>query len=444
MKGPYIPPCNRVILFSRYPIPGKTKTRLIPALGPAGAADLQRRLTEKTLMTVREMSRKEDIEVEVRFEGGNRYKVRRWLGSDIRLNAQGPGDLGDRMHSAFVDAFKKGCRRVVVLGADIPDLGTLHLKEAFDGLKDNDLILGPSTDGGYWLIGLKRPVDLFKGIAWGTGAVLDSTVTKAHKQGLSFRLLDLLADMDTVEDLRLWKPEEADRKPYVSLIIPVLNEEEHIKSTIRDVQIEDAEVIVVDGGSTDHTVELARAAGAQVIKGPKGRAGQQNLGAEASRGKVLLFLHADTRLPGGFVKHVFEALMDPHTIAGAFRFKTDFDTPLMKAIEFLTNFRSTHLNLPYGDQGLFIPKPVFDRLGGFPDVEIAEDLFFVRGLAKQGRIRIAPAHTVTSGRRWRRLGPIRVTLVNQIIIAGYLLGVSHKKLKSLHRIFNKEGQSLNG
>jgi len=425
---------DRLIIFGRYPVPGRTKTRLFETLGPPGAADLQRRLTEETLKKAREISPYQDIEVEVCFEGGSEPKMRRWLGSDIILSQQVSGDLGERMYTAFLKAFQSGCRRVVLLGTDIPELKPDHLKQAFDALLEHDLVLGPSTDGGYWLMGLNQPIDLFKEINWGTEKVLDQTVARTKEQNLRFCQLEPLTDIDTVDDLEQWRPDDIDRRPYVSIIIPTLNEGQNIEAAIRSARNKEAEIIVIDGGSTDDTVNRATDAGARVEMSPRGRAVQQNRGAELARGTVLLFLHADTLLPSGYVAHIFEALMDPRAIGGAFRFKTDLNSPLMKTLEFLTNIRSKCFKLPYGDQGIFMRKSVFNLVGGFPELQIAEDLFLVRRLSRRGRIQIAPAEAVTSARRWRRFGLLRTTLINQAIVAGCYLGVSPRVLASLHKI----------
>ncbi|MCP4669615.1 MAG: glycosyltransferase family 2 protein, partial [Deltaproteobacteria bacterium] len=223
------------------------------------------------------------------------------------------------------------------------------------------------------------------------------------------------------------------QRPYLSVIIPTLDEGDRIRTAIDSALDPDAEVIVVDGESRDNTVQEAIKAGARVEKRPRGRAVQQNRGAKVARGGVLLFLHADTRLPKGYVKHIFETLLDPKTMLGAFRFKTDLKHPLMRVIEFATNFRSRYLHMPYGDQGFFMRKSVFDATGGFPEVPIAEDLLFTRILSRNGHIRIAPAHVVTSGRRWQALGLLRTTMINYAIVAGLLLRISPDNLASLYK-----------
>ena len=424
---------DRLILFGRYPVPGRTKTRLIPLLGAARAADFQRELTERTLRTDRSVARTRPVDLEACFEGGSLSKLRRWLGPNLIFSEQRSGDLGERMKAAFLEAFQQGAQRVILHGTDIPGLTTQHIDDAFDALKSHDLVLGPSTDGGYWLIGLKKPADLFDRIEWGTPSVFDKTVAAARGQRLSVHVLSPLTDMDTSEAVKHWMPDWARAQPYLSVIIPALDEEGHIEETILKARSPDAEIIVVDGGSRDRTTERAAQAGATVLTGPRGRALQQNRGAAAASGRVLLFLHADTLLPKDYVAQVFETLMDRRVALGAFRFKTNLARLLMRGIEFTTHIRSECMRLPYGDQALFVRKATFLAVGGFPEIPIAEDLFFVQGVSKQGRIAIAPAHAITSGRRWKEVGLLRTTLINQLILAGFALGISPETLARLYR-----------
>jgi rSAM/selenodomain-associated transferase 2/rSAM/selenodomain-associated transferase 1 len=426
-------PSNRLILFGRYPVPGQTKTRLIPLLGAARAADLQRDLTERTLRTDRIVAQRCPVCLEACFEGGSLSKLKRWLGPGLIFSQQSSGNLGERMKAAFLRAFRQGAERVILHGTDIPDLAAHHIHEAYDALKSRDLVLGPSTDGGYWLIGMKKLADLFDRMEWGTVSVFSQTISAAQRQGLSVHVLSPLTDIDTGEAIRHRMPEWGGPQPYLSVIIPALNEQEHIEETIRKARSPDAEIIVVDGGSGDGTVDKAERTGAAVIAGPRGRALQQNLGAAAARGSVLLFLHADTLLPKDYVAQVFETLMDRRVALGAFRFKTSLHRPLMRGIEWTTHMRSRYLRLPYGDQALFLRKSHFQAAGGFPEMPIAEDLFFVRLVSKQGWISIAPARAITSGRRWKEVGLLRTTLINQFILAGFALGISPKTLAGLYR-----------
>jgi rSAM/selenodomain-associated transferase 2 len=218
----------------------------------------------------------------------------------------------------------------------------------------------------------------------------------------------------------------------ISIIIPTLNEEGEV-SCWNALTPCVGEVIVVDGGSRDGTVSLARSQGFRVEVCPPGRGAQMNHGARVAGGRVLLFLHADTRLPTDFAGALLHCLNDPAPLAGAFRLAIDQAGPGLKFIERCANLRSRLFQLPYGDQGLFLRRDDFLQLGGFPETPIMEDFLFVRKARKQGRITILPQAVVTSARRWRRLGILRATLINQLVILGFYAGVPLPKLSALYR-----------
>ena len=421
------------ILFCRYPVPGHVKTRLIPDLGPVAAANIHRELTETILKNLIQARAQVGFDIQICFGGGSFKRMSQWLGPKHAYERQVEGDLGRRMYSAFHGAFEKGYQRVILVGSDIPEMKAGHIREAFHALEDDDLVLAPSTDGGYWLVGLKKPSDVFQISNWGNHNVLEQTMAQAKIHGLSIQQIETLSDIDTMEDLRIWRPGYEIDHPYLSIIIPTLNEASNIDLTLKKILHKETEIIVVDGESLDDTKKRAEEYGARVASSPPRRAVQLNLGANMAKGDVLLFLHADTHPPDHFVECIFMTLMNQGTIAGAFRFKTDLDRSLMKTVEYMTNMRSRIFNLPYGDQGLFLTKKTFDAAGGFPDVPVAEDLYFVRNLAKRGRIRIASLHAVTSARRWRQKGILYTTVINSIILIGCLLGVPPERFASLYK-----------
>jgi len=216
----------------------------------------------------------------------------------------------------------------------------------------------------------------------------------------------------------------------LSVIIPVLNEAETIAQTLQYLQAPAVEIILVDGGSSDPTVAIAKESGAKVILSPEpGRAIQMNTGAQYATADTLLFLHADTQLPLNYRQLVQETLAKPKTVAGAFLLKINGQNPLLRLIEKGVNARSRFLQMPYGDQGIFLKKETFEKVGGFPILPIMEDFQLIRTLKKQGKIRLAAASVLTSARRWERLGVIQTTLINQIIIIGYFLGIPPSQLK---------------
>lgn len=197
---------DRLILFTRYPVSGRVKTRLIPALGPEGSCNLHRLMTEKTLQQLKEFSAFSSVSLEIRFDGGDKTLMKTWLGSNLNFQDQGQGDLGVRLERSFKEAFQAGSNRVVIVGSDCPGLTPEILQMAFDGLADQDLVLGPARDGGYYLIGLRRLLSpLFVNIPWGTGEVFNKTFEIANKLELDPVLLEPLDDIDRPEDLPLWE-----------------------------------------------------------------------------------------------------------------------------------------------------------------------------------------------------------------------------------------------
>ncbi|MCJ7501285.1 TIGR04282 family arsenosugar biosynthesis glycosyltransferase, partial [bacterium] len=198
-----------LIVFTRYPTPGLTKTRLIPALGPEGAADLQRQMTEHTLSVVGPLI-SEGIQLQVRYEGGEESDMKKWLGEVLSFVPQGEGDLGDCMRRAFGDSFKEGFEKAVIVGTDCPSLGADDVAEALDLLEENTLVLGPAVDGGYYLIGIRSDASewlyelVFENIPWGTDQVFNTTVNVLAETGLDVGLLNEKADVDEPEDLVHW------------------------------------------------------------------------------------------------------------------------------------------------------------------------------------------------------------------------------------------------
>ena len=265
----------RVYLFTKYPVPGRAKTRMIPALGKEGAARLHRRLVRQALQTLdafrkgsssssRRGEEKKVVDCRVRYDDSlagedGESKMKAWLGLDWIYEPQGPGDLGDRMAAAtsVADGGEKGVGSVVLIGSDCPFIKPKHLKEALAALEEeegeeegkeggggNDLVVGPAKDGGYWLIGLRRPCpELFQGVDWGTGRVLEQTLAIASSLGMKVVLLEALHDMDRPEDLKLWSP-----PPLTSIVIPTLNEASNLAATL---------AAVYNGTSRHHAAAVA-------------------------------------------------------------------------------------------------------------------------------------------------------------------------------------------
>jgi rSAM/selenodomain-associated transferase 2 len=220
-----------------------------------------------------------------------------------------------------------------------------------------------------------------------------------------------------------------ENNPLISIIIPTLNEEENMAACLASTQnAPDVERIVVDGGSKDRTLEIARSCGAKVLRGPVGRARQMNAGAESAKGEFLLFLHADTRLPEGFSEIIRHMMTLPRIVAGAFEFRLDVSSPGLRLIERVANWRSRILQLPYGDQAIFTRLALFREMGGYRDMPIMEDYELVQRLKKRGRIVTVPYPAMTSARRWGKLGTFKATFLNYGIVIAYHAGISPARI----------------
>lgn len=201
------------------------------------------------------------------------------------------------------------------------------------------------------------------------------------------------------------------------------------------------EVIVVDGGSGDNTVQIAESFGVKVLSASANRAVQMNIGAKAATGDILLFLHADTVLPARFDTMIAKALfagsksnsLGKVPLAGAFKLRIDAPQLSLRLIEFGINWRSHWLQMPYGDQAIFLKTYTFYALSGFPDIPIMEDFEFMLHLRQLGRIVIIPVPVLTSARRWQKLGVLKTTLINQVAIIAYFLRIPLKKIAQWYR-----------
>ena len=433
---------DRIVVMTRFPEPGRTKTRLIPALGADPAAALHRCLIVQTLDVVCHWAEAHHCDVEVRYAGGDESQFVAQFGPQARYAPQSEGALGERMNSAVEAAFFERAKRVVVIGTDCPELEALHLSQAFEQLTHRDVVIGPATDGGYYLLGMRRHLPtLFENIAWSTETVLQQTLERSAETSVTVGQLPPLSDVDYAEDLvqcRCLEDQFRDVLPRImagriSIIIPTLNEAASITATLEHIRnLPNVEVIVADGGSHDQTAELARAAGAMVVACNPGRGKQLNAGAALASGEVLLFLHADTKLPDDFADHVWQTLRAGNS-GGAFRLCIGSKGWMLRLIESGANLRSRWFQLPYGDQAIFVNASKFFSLGGFQNWPLMEDYDFCRRLQKTGTIGLAPASVTTSSRRWQRLGVLRTTLTNLACVVAFRLGVSPVALARWYR-----------
>jgi len=199
-----------IIIFTRYPEIGKTKTRLIPAIGAEKAADIQRQMTEQTLQKVSEIkkvysARGNNLDAKVYYSGGSLRLMRQWLGDDWTFIQQIEGELGEKMYFALENNYHENQTPVIIIGIDCPFLNQTILDQALTAVENHDLVIGKAEDGGYYLIGLNQPIkDFFNNINWGTDQVYNQTIKIAQKLNLSIYDLPVLKDIDRPEDLAFY------------------------------------------------------------------------------------------------------------------------------------------------------------------------------------------------------------------------------------------------
>ena len=219
----------------------------------------------------------------------------------------------------------------------------------------------------------------------------------------------------------------------ISVVVPTLNEETALAATLQHArQSGVSEIIVVDGGSRDATPAVAARYADVVLTAPRGRAAQMNAGAACARGDVLLFLHADTLVPNGFAQAVMAACNEVDVVGGRFDVHLQPSTRLIRLTGALINRRSRLTRISTGDQAIFIRRDAFERIGGYAEIPLMEDIDLSRRMKRAGRIACLRERVTTSARRWQKDGVVRTILLMWSLRALYFCGVSPVRLQRLY------------
>lgn len=232
-------------------------------------------------------------------------------------------------------------------------------------------------------------------------------------------------------------------KPTLSIIIPVLNEEDALRILLQDIKRckraldFPVECIVVDGGSVDNSVEICNQFGISVIQAPRGRGQQLSMGARQAQGEVLLFLHADCRLTAEHCLAAVETVSNNGVFAGGFELKFDDSHPILRFAEWVNKIRFRVTRIFYGDHGIFTRREKYQAVGGFPQQPLFEDVEFSRRLKKRGRVVMISPPLVTSSRRFRAGGVIRTYLKMAFLHILYWLKVSPEYLARIYQNKNR-------
>ena len=433
------------LVMAREPVPGRCKTRLQPLLGPYGCARLQTALLRHAAAWAATVA------------PGAAYLAIDPPGAapgvdGVRVFAQEGEDFGARLANAAAHVFAEHEGPLLLVGTDLPVLGAAHATEALAALaRGADVVLGPAADGGYWLIGLRARADAAFALPvheWGGPGVLELSVAAAADAGLAVSVLgseehDLdvpadaahaLADPRTPAVIRaaLGRP-----GPLVSVCVPTLREAGQIGALLDHLAALDGcwEVIVADGGSGDATVAIARAhpRADHVLEHRGGRAAQLNAAAAVARGELVLFLHADSRLPPAAYAALSAAHADPGLVGGNFALRFD-GGDRFSALLGLCYAAQRRRGFYYGDSSVWVRRSVLEALCGHRELAIMDDYDFVRRLEAHGRTAALPGPAVTSARRWQAMGIARTLLSWWLIRWLYVAGVSPRVLRHLYRV----------
>jgi rSAM/selenodomain-associated transferase 2 len=220
----------------------------------------------------------------------------------------------------------------------------------------------------------------------------------------------------------------------ISIVVPVFNEASLIRDFLKHLRerAPAAEIIVVDGTSSDGTAERASGFCDQLMRTDPNRAGQMNAGAVAARGDVLWFLHVDAELPIGARQEVENALQDRQVVGGFFRIRLPRKNPIYRLTDSFGHYAGLMLRMRCGDHGIFCRREIFEKLGGFPEVVLMEDVEFYRKLRRQGRIAVLKKRIIVSPRRYEKIGPLRLTLAYGLIAILYFFGAPTRHLQSVY------------
>ena len=398
-------------MFTREPIPGMTKTRLMPRYTPEQCANLH-------LCFLKDIAReiaKTDADIYVSYTGGEPRQLKKVFRHSAEYMKQRGDDLGSRMLNTIKDVKSLGYDKIVLIGTDVPELKASTIEDAFSKLEIADTVIGPTQDGGYYLIGMNEVCEAaFNVERYGVSTVCEDTVRSINESEHTVIATDSYQDIDDAEDVHGYIERMRSDKHLrnsrtgryiadnmsISIIVPTYNESTTIEAMLKQLEPyrNDAEIIIVDGSSTDDTVKRINNSW-KVITCEKGRGIQMNKGARESSGDILFFLHCDCTLPSDALSEIRHCMATSRY--GCFGLKFQSKNFFMWTNRVISNHRAWKRGLPFGDQGIFIDRDLFFKLGGFPEIPIMEDYEFSRRLAAFG---MKPAKTgarlIASDRRY--------------------------------------------
>lgn len=421
-----------LILFAKTPAAGQVKTRIGTMVGLEQAAQIYETMLETILTaTCGEGCWQRIIAIAPESDAT-------WFaGRNLPCIRQHGENIGARMGNSLAEGFKRGASQVIIIGSDIPELSKADIAAAFSRLDSETTVIGPSIDGGFYLFGAARQVQqqtvdlLHADIPWSTPQVLASVQTLCRQAARPLFLLPVKRDIDTHEDWLDYQAACAAPEIAISIIVPTLNEELYLADCLRSLEHQCCERIVVDGGSSDNTLQIAKRAGVRILRyGVANRAKQMNAGAAIARGKLLLFFHADSRMTAGGISSMLSTMQDQRLIGGGFALAFFPPEPFYRFLARGANLFCRITRMIFGDRGMFLRADQFWQLGGFPETVIMEDAALASSMRRAGKIVILPEVVRTSARKYAKETKLQAVYRTMWAYAAYRLGVSPETIKA--------------
>ncbi len=426
-----------LIIFMRCPEPGRVKTRLAAAIGQERASRVYEKLARMTLGVAADFAGSHpDVTVFIFYDPPEKslQMEQRFPGPWNFMPQRGP-HLGLRMGNAIQQVMARGFGPVVLVGSDLASPSQEDYAKAFEALQGGLVPLGPAEDGGFYLIGLNGYCPSpFEPRQWGEGAILERTRRLLHAEGFHTRDLPIKRDVDRKEDLECLHGHFF-HESQLSVIIPTVADPGEIQWRSREMQRQlwpGDEIVISSAEGGPPCPQAGEGHVFRCVQGPKGRGRQLNRGALAAGNNLLLFLHDDSVPPPQFPYLVRKALQKEEVSLGCFSLRFRPSSPSLELIARWANIRSAFMGMPYGDQGLFCRREIFDKVSGFQQPFIFEDVEFVRSCKSHGKLEILNAPVTSSSRRYLRKGVLKTALHNHFMVLLYCLGMDNRKLYDLY------------
>lgn len=418
-----------VLVYLKYPEPGRVKTRLAATVGPARAVELYREWIGHVFERLQPL--RPAVSVIGAIDGAAPEAFSPWVSFVDGWWQQPAGDLGHRLDAGFKQ-FHNANAPVLAVGTDCLELDADGIREALTRLLNCDAVFGPTGDGGYYLVGTSRYLPgFFDAIRWSSSDTLRDHLARCRDHNWRTELLPQLDDIDTGADWEAYRARTGGRAseprlPTVAVVIPVLDEENGLPQTLnslRNQSIPPDRVIVVDGGSRDRTVEVARELGAEVLAtATRGRGNQAAVGIAAVTEEVVLVGHADMVFPPDALRRIGRHLLEhPGCPGGSLGHRFDSNRWRYRLVEWFDR-RRAESGMSYGDQAQFFRREWLDRAGGFPAQSILEDVELSARLRASGRPACLNCPVTVSPRRFERLGLVRALWQNWQVRRAYRRG----------------------